>query len=545
MRGSDARLDGRRCVVTAIFGAFMDNATAVLADAGGIGDLPSSTVIATTVQMRRLATALSRYVTDPGTFPEPSAATLAGLRLFQAAASLGRAAEAGAGLPGPGAAHPLPGRIGDAASAILAGQDLLATHVSTSPDGSVWPRTPWARALASASVRAVLLNEVAILAELAGQACRALAEVPSPALPAASRDALRIAGAQLSAILPAVPPCNTPGAAHRQLLRSTPVGTRPARHPPAQAESPAGLCQAIEDSAERIRSLTFMPGSIRWWPPSPTLATWRWSARAAAIIGHIAGEILTGLAARSRPLLPGVSELTLTHAAIAMGTSWNAWRHAASTGAMLTDVVAWNSPAPLKDDLTDLMIRMGRLAYASPLWTPAAQDKAALKTPDELAPGPAELRAVLAAVHHAADALARVAARDLEAVRTSAAAGRISAAYRPEVIPAPASELRDIYQITHDAARCAAETLDGQAQAANAPSAFLALIRATPAQATGPGEDCFRMLAAAPADQPGKAVAPWRACFPAGPIAGSPTTTPAGRVSGSRTAIQRRHPRLA
>ncbi len=146
---------------------------------------------------------------------------------------------------------------------------------------------------------------------------------------------------------------------------------------------------------------------------------------------------------------------------------------------MLSDVAGWHSQPTLIDDLTDLMIRMGRLAYANPLWTPTARQRAALQTSDELAPGPAELLTVLAAVHHAADALARVAARDLEAVRASADAGRVFAAFCPEVISAPATELAEIYKITRDATRCAAGTLDVQAQTANTTSAYLALIRAS------------------------------------------------------------------
>ncbi len=257
--------------MTATFGDFVNQATATLTEAGDARDLPSSTVIATTIQLRRLATAMSRYVADPSTFPEPPAATLVGLRLFQAATHLSRAAEAGAGLPGPGSAHPLPRRIENAASAIAAGLDLLATHITIEPDGSTWPRTPWADALASAPVRATLLGELAGLAAMAGTTCRALAEVPSPALPGASCDALQIAGIQFSAILPAMPPDSGPQAAstYRQLLRAAPPGTPQARQPATQAENPADLCRAIEATAERIRLLTWRPESGRWRPARP------------------------------------------------------------------------------------------------------------------------------------------------------------------------------------------------------------------------------------------------------------------------------------
>jgi hypothetical protein len=271
-----------------------------------------------------------------------------------------------------------------------------------------------------------------------------------------------------------MPPGSDPGAARacRQLLRAAPPGILAERRTPSQAENPAELCKAIEASAERIRLLTWQPEPVRRWLPSPSVATLRWSASTAAITARIAAEILACLATRPRPLLPGISELTMTNAANAMSTSWNAWRHAASTSAMLTDAVAWHSPPPLRDDLTDLMIRMGRLAYANPLWAPTARRRAALKAPDQLTPGPAELRTVLAAVHHAADALARVASMNQAALSTSSDAGLILATSCPDAIPAPVSGLASIYQITRDAARCAAGALDVQAQTASTPSAF-------------------------------------------------------------------------
>ncbi len=40
---------------------------------------------------------------------------------------------------------------------------------------------------------------------------------------------------------------------------------------------------------------------------------------------------------------------------------------------MLTERISWDTPAPIRDDLTDLMIRLGRLAYINPLWTPGCR----------------------------------------------------------------------------------------------------------------------------------------------------------------------------
>ncbi len=66
------------------------------------------------------------------------------------------------------------------------------------------------------------------------------------------------------------------------------------------------------------------------------------------------------------------------------------------------------------------MLRTGRLAYNNPRWTPACADTSPARDPADLAATAGDLRDVLAAVHHAIDAISRVAACDTDAVRDAA-----------------------------------------------------------------------------------------------------------------------------
>ncbi len=60
--------------MTAAFGDFLDLAAGSLSETASVRDLPSSTVVATATRLRRLVTALSRYVADPRTPRQPRSA---------------------------------------------------------------------------------------------------------------------------------------------------------------------------------------------------------------------------------------------------------------------------------------------------------------------------------------------------------------------------------------------------------------------------------------------------------------------------------------
>ena len=69
----------------------------------------------------------------------------------------------------------------------------------------------------------------------------------------------------------------------------------------------------------------------------------------------------------------------------------------------------------------DQALRTGRLARRDPNWTPARTGYGLIRDPATLAPSADDITIVLGAVHHAADAITRIAAEDRDAVRQAAA----------------------------------------------------------------------------------------------------------------------------
>ena len=101
----------------------------------------------------------------------------------------------------------------------------------------------------------------------------------------------------------------------------------------------------------------------------------------------------------------------------------------------------------------DLVLRLGRLAYRNPNWTPARAHNSDIRNPADLAPTPGDITSVVAAVHTAADAITRIAAGDREAVRAAAAGHRLyvpaftrtnAAVIRQRYRPAPRSQIDEI-----------------------------------------------------------------------------------------------------
>ena len=72
---------------------------------------------------------------------------------------------------------------------------------------------------------------------------------------------------------------------------------------------------------------------------------------------------------------------------------------------------------PVAAELEDLVLRAGRLAYTNPWWTPACADASPARDPAGLAATAGELKVVLAAVHHAIDAISHIATFNTDAVR--------------------------------------------------------------------------------------------------------------------------------
>ena len=142
--------------------------------------------------------------------------------------------------------------------------------------------------------------------------------------------------------------------------------------------------------------------------------------------------------------------------------------------------------------MDDLVLRIGRLAYRNPGWTPACGDASLARNPADLAPEADIIRTVLAAVHHATDTLTHIAVTDQRCVRQAATDHRL---YIPTRLlhddydiphpytPAPRSRvipLLDSYRLVAKTCTAAAASLDGLALAAGATSRILAAAHTAP-----------------------------------------------------------------
>jgi hypothetical protein len=139
-------------------------------------------------------------------------------------------------------------------------------------------------------------------------------------------------------------------------------------------------------------------------------------------------------------------------------------------------------------ELDDLVLRTGRLAYRNPAWTPRSADASAIRDPAGLAGTSTDLTAVVAAVHHAADAVGFVAIHDGRSVLAAAGDCRLYLPTRllPEDfdIPSPywtapaehKNGLLGAYSTTADASLHAAIAMDDLACTIGSPSVTLAAV---------------------------------------------------------------------
>lgn len=152
--------------------------------------------------------------------------------------------------------------------------------------------------------------------------------------------------------------------------------------------------------AERLRTAVLVTaGRVRWAPVSAD--AWRWSALAAAVAGQAGEHLLRSLA--SQPAILPVPPGQLQQAADALRQASLAWRRAGAQWEGVATEVRGQA-APVVAEIGDLVLRMGRLAWDDPHWTPARQHPATTRIPPHPA---ADARQIVAAVHQASDAFAQ------------------------------------------------------------------------------------------------------------------------------------------
>jgi hypothetical protein len=352
-------------------------------------------------------------------------------------------------------------------------------NFATGPIGAREDRSYWTPVIISPPVTAALLGEIAGCAlRLAPWTARlSVTETMRRDAPAATCLALLtashstwVAGATILAAQRHHPP--PPDA--RRLLGAIPANFPPPRQVPSSGEQIRDLCHGAVVTAERLRHATLAVARHARWSPAATSAAWRKHALAAAITSHASDLILRGLAERASQLAtdPAICA-QLQEAADATRRAWPTWRAIAHHFDIIsTGINGRAGPDPVTAEFADLVLRIGRLAYRHPHWTPARTHASRTRNPAGLAPAPSDLTPVLAAVHAAA-----AEHRLYEPAFTRTNATVVRRRYRP-ACPPRADELLASYQDATEASTHATSKLENLAHALDAPTWPLAALRA-------------------------------------------------------------------
>jgi hypothetical protein len=499
--------------VPAVFGDFVAAANRRLESALLVGDEPAAQLPLITQDLYRLVLVMSRYCDDLAPCDEVEASSRNDLRPWEhAVLDAGTALRLAADCLRRGADETVSHRaaapsrqarlLAAAATELMAGRDLLETHRATDSAGLWGDRSEWASVVTSLPITRALGNEIArwsrqlapFTAQLAGSVSYARPRVPGQEFVTTLGAELSNAGQWLQAAGAVVRPAleiDPVRAADTELLYAIPAAMVPQRQRPGTAAEPvAELCRGITISAFRLRSALQGSKERARWSPDATSGGWQWMAQAAAVTSHLSELALRSLASRTRELLsPPLNETQLGAAADSVADMRAAWHGVDRMwDKMITESRRLPASAAMTD-ASDLVLRIGRLTWDDPGWTPAHSRRAPLRPPAVMAPDADAVRVIIAAVHQAIDAMAVVAETEGDAVVTASAAGRLyvptrSLAYKHDVprpfAPAPATRcqaLQKTYDVALDASRKAAEALGELAIAAKAPSRVLAFAR--------------------------------------------------------------------
>jgi hypothetical protein len=405
--------------------------------------------------------------------------------------------------PPPPSVSSLARRLDEAATALTTGRDLLHTHFTPGPQGGRAHRSPWALAITSEPLNRALLAEIAALARPIARygANVALAFVPGAPSRSEHRRALGAACDWLLVLAGSIDQASRRqpvSAADRELLAAIPVYAMPARPSLATAESVSGLYDGVTATAERLRHLAWQTAGQPPWSPRLTATSLRQAAEASTVTSHHCALLAKTLAASAHGIGP-VAKSDLWATATAAHQARGAWYQAArALRHITTDTHGHLSPAAA--EARDLACWTGRLAYTDPAWTLASGPDHPARTPQDLAPLPDDLPQAVAAVHHAADALAALADTEYDHLRGAIQARRILVPTRtlPDdydiprpYAPAPDQHTRTLLSHYRDACHASRDTaamIGRAAQVTRAPSQALTTARAA-SQSASPAHD--------------------------------------------------------
>ena len=267
-----------------VFGDFLDAAHGHLAEAGRLPATYGGVDIRqASTSMLRILVLMHRYVLDvtPGSVREPPRGQRAAAGWTRAGTETREAlARAAAFLNQPDAPRPGQHAAGgelawhlDAASASLAaGRDLLQTHLARDRDGERQLRSQWGLVVTSPAVARAVLTEMGALARRLAPLGAGLALGPGSHGSREERQKLNAACQWLwivdSRVAAAQRREPVPGS-DLELLRAIPPRMPPPRRLPAPAETVAGLCAGVINSAERVRHLAWETSSRPASSPRP------------------------------------------------------------------------------------------------------------------------------------------------------------------------------------------------------------------------------------------------------------------------------------
>ena len=456
--------------------------------------------------MHRLVTVMTWYAADITATLAPAASTRPNLswawshtslqaqQAIQNAAAFLQPPPADAGRPGDLQVTPAAGPLDAAAALLAAGHDLLHTHHATLPDGTRLDRSEWAPVVTSPPVTRALLLELGLWARRAAAQGARIA-LPGPAAWHGSgeeRNQLNIACQWLWVLDSAVQAAqrhHPVTIAEVGLLHAIPVNARAPRRIPGATQTITSLCQGTIDSAERIRhaAAILVPDPV--FSPALTAESLSHAAACGTVISHNCEIVLRGLAVRAGQLRSGGLAAGLTGCADAAAQARAGWLDAARAWQrMATDTRGTIAPAAA--ECSDLALWTGRLAYTDPSWTPALGPAHPTRSADTLAPDPADLSGVVAAVHEAFHTLSRLAEADHRQIAAAAQAGRLLVPTRslPDrfdipapFAPAPQDRIDGLLTAYHGAAARSAQATSAIATIAadlRAPSHLLTIAQA-------------------------------------------------------------------
>ena len=494
-------------MTAATFGSLLGPVHARLEAAAGFDHAPGAEAVIAAAQMAgQAAGTLTRYLADIAPYGMAEAITSPALDAWSRAVVDAREAlrlaearlrpdDLEQGVAGSGAADPLVGWLGEAAGLLAAGRDLLRSHFGTDTQDGWTERSDWVAVVNSVPVTRALVAAVAGWSQQLSCAMARLsvAAAGDRSVPVSVYQGLAGASHWLvtaSAMLWAGQRGDPASAADGELLASIPVNVLDLRDPPREAETAAGLAAGVAASAARLRQIAWVSADWSAWSPAMTADSWQWTATAAAVVCHASGLMLQAQIDCQGPGdgAPGVRR-QLHSAAEAAGQACSRWRAAASAWRqVMTETKGLTSPTV--PDAGDLLVRLGRLAFGDPAWTPSRGPQAPAQNLTDRSAAGARFVVAVEAMHHAADALARTGAADLRAVRTAVRASRLYVPTRtlPEeydvpykfghATPAQAAAVVDAYQAAFGAAVHMVEDLDALAVTLHSPSRILAAVRA-------------------------------------------------------------------